>query len=191
MRLMDIDSAAATQIIKFSGDLRDVSFLQYELTALGYRLVGSPDVPPSSPFNALVIGTGGGRDLLSALVFNAASVDGVEINPIIVNDVMRGKFREYSGAVYDRPNVHVTIEDGRSFVRRSPKQYDIIQASLVDTWAATAAGAYALSENSLYTVEAFDDYLNHLTDRGVLSVSRWMFDVLVGRRGHSPATLSI
>ena len=76
------------------------------------------------------------------------------------------------------PNVKVTVEDGRSFVRRSDERYDIIQASLVDTWAATAAGAYALSENSLYTVEAFDDYLAHLSDRGVLSISRWVFDGL-------------
>ena len=217
-RLMDIDSAAGTQILKFTGDLDQVSYLQYELTAIGYRLFGSPgpakppaDGGPVSPkptgeggpkptgeggFHALVIGTGGGRDLLSALVFGAASVDGVEINPIIVNDVMRGEFREYSGGVYDRPNVHVAVEDGRSFVRRSAKQYDIIQASLVDTWAATAAGAYALSENSLYTVEAFDDYLDHLTDRGVLSVSRWVFDGLRlislaqeagARRGWDPA----
>ena len=203
-RLMDIDSAAGTQILRFNGDLKDVSYLQYEMTALGYRLYGQPtsqdpaedDAPPRSPFHALVIGTGGGRDLLSALVFGASSVDGVEINPIIVNDVMRDKFRGYSGGVYDRPNVNVTVEDGRSFVRRSTKQYDIIQASLVDTWAATAAGAYSLSENSLYTVEAFDDYLNHLTDRGVLSVSRWVFDGLrlislaqeVGaRRGWNPA----
>jgi len=91
---------------------------------------------------------------------------------------MRDQFREYSGGVYDRPEVHVTVEDGRSFVRRSTMQYDIIQASLVDTWAATAAGAYALSENSLYTTEAFEDYLDHLTDRGVLSISRWVFDGL-------------
>ena len=178
VRLMDIDSAAATQIIRFSGDVKDVSYLQYELTALGYRLFGSPGAPPRRPFQALVIGTGGGRDLLSALVFGASPIDGVEINPIIVNDVMRGQFRDYSGAVYDRADVNVTVEDGRSFVRRSTKQYDIIQASLVDTWAATAAGAYALSENSLYTVEAFDDYLNHLSDNGVLSISRWVFDGL-------------
>ncbi len=169
--LMDIDSAAGTQIIKFNGDLKTVSYLRYELTAIGYRLF-------DKGFNALVIGTGGGRDLLSALVFGASSIDGVEINPIIVNDVMRDRFRDYSGGVYNRPEVHVTIEDGRSFVRRSPQRYDIIQASLVDTWAATAAGAYALSENSLYTTEAFDDYLDHLTDRGVLSVSRWVFDGL-------------
>jgi hypothetical protein len=195
-RLMDIDSAAGTQILKFGGNLKDVSYLQYELTAFGYRLYGSPDATPGSPFSALVIGTGGGRDLLSALVFGAARVDGVEINPIIVNDVMRNRFRDYSGAVYDHPNVHVAVEDGRSFVRRSPARYDIIQASLVDTWAATAAGAYSLSENSLYTVEAFDDYLDHLTDRGVLSISRWVFDGLRlislaqeagARRGWDPA----
>ena len=194
-RLMDIDSAAGTQILKFGGDLKDVAYLQYELTALGYRLFGTP-AGPVSPFTALVIGTGGGRDLLSALVFGASKVDGVEINPIIVNDVMRGKFREYSGGIYERPDVHVTVEDGRSFVRRSAENYDIIQASLVDTWAATAAGAYSLSENSLYTVEAFDDYLDHLTDRGVLSVSRWVFDGLRlislaqeagARRGWNPA----
>ena len=123
-------------------------------------------------------------------------MDGVEINPIIVNDVMRDRFREYSGNVYNHPNVHVAVEDGRSFVRRSPAKYEIIQASLVDTWAATAAGAYALSENSLYTVEAFDDYLDHLSDRGVLSISRWVFDGLRlislaqeagARRGWDPA----
>ena len=195
-RLMDIDSAAGTQILKFGGNLKDVSYLQYELTALGYRLYGAPDAPPPTPFSALVIGTGGGRDLLSALVFGASAVDGVEINPIIVNDVMRDEFADYSGRVYERPNVTVAVEDGRSYVRRSPKQYDIIQASLVDTWAATAAGAYALSENSLYTVEAFEDYLDHLTDRGVLSVSRWVFDGLRlislaqeagARRGWNPA----
>lgn len=194
--LMDIDSAAGTQIIKFDGKVKSVSYLQYELTALGYRLFSAPNTRPSTPFTALVIGTGGGRDLLSALVFGASSIDGVEINPIIVNDVMRKRFREYSGAVYDRPDVHVAIEDGRSFVRRSPTQYDIIQASLVDTWAATAAGAYALSENSLYTTEAFEDYLDHLTDRGVLSISRWVFDGLRlislaqeagARRGWNPA----
>ena len=176
-RLMDIDSAAGTQILRFNGDLASVSYLQYELTALGYRLFGEPGTAKRD-FTALVIGTGGGRDLLSALVFGASRVDGVEINPIIVNDVMRNRFRDYSGGLYDRPDVHVTVEDGRSFVRRSPQRYDIIQASLVDTWAATAAGAYSLSENSLYTVDAFQDYVAHLSDRGVLSISRWVFDGL-------------
>ncbi|HEY7058148.1 MAG TPA: hypothetical protein VH458_16545 [Vicinamibacterales bacterium] len=176
--LMDIDSAAGTQILRFRGDLRDVEYLQYELTAIGYRLYGEPGRPSATPLSALVIGPGGGRDLFSALVFGASSIDGVEINPIIANDVMRGAFRDYSGDIYDHPAVHIHVEDGRSFVRRSSRKYDVIQASLVDTWAATAAGAYTLTENSLYTVEAFDDYLSHLTDRGVLSISRWVFDGL-------------
>ena len=74
--------------------------------------------------------------------------------------------------------MRIAVDDGRSFVRRTPERYDVIQASLVDTWAATAAGAYTLTENSLYTVEAFNDYLDHLTDDGVLTITRWVADGL-------------
>jgi hypothetical protein len=115
---------------------------------------------------------------VSALVFGAGHVDGVEINPIIANDVMRGQFHDYSGGIYTHPRVRIVIDDGRSFVRRTPDRYDVIQASLVDTWAATAAGAYTLTENTLYTVEAFNDYLDHLTDDGVLTITRWVMDGL-------------
>src|SRR5258706_137053 len=126
----------------------DVAFLSQEMTAFGYRVM-----PRAG--RALVIGSGGGRDLWSALVFGASRVDGVEVNPIIVNDVMGKHFHAESGGIYDRAGVHVAVDDGRSYVRRSPDKYDLIQASLVDTWAATAAGAFALTENNLYTVEAF------------------------------------
>jgi len=170
---MDIDSAASTPIVKGTGKLADAGSLKYELTAIGYRLVENP-----SGFSALVIGPGGGRDLLSALVFGASHVDGVEINPIIARDVMLDRFRTYSGGIYADPKVSVYVDDGRSFVRRSSTKYDVIQASLVDTWAATAAGAYTLTENSLYTAEAFGEYLDHLSDRGVLTITRWVFDGL-------------
>jgi hypothetical protein len=138
----------------------------------------SPQPPLALGFTALVIGPGGGRDLVSALVFGASHVDGVEINPIIANDVMRGRFQEFSGGIYSHPRVRIAVDDGRSFVRRSSDRYDVIQASLVDTWAATAAGAYTLTENSLYTVEAFNDYLDHLTDDGILTITRWVADGL-------------
>jgi hypothetical protein len=199
-RFMDIDSAASTPILRFGGDVKEAEYLRYELTALAYYLKDQRDSPlskagyaaatdgagpisdsrprPGSGFTALVIGPGGGRDLLTALVFGAAHVDGVEINPIIANDVMLGGFRQFSGSLYANPHVSVFIEDGRSFVRRSDKRYDVIQASLVDTWAATAAGAYTLTENTLYTVEAFEDYLDHLTDNGVVTITRWVFDGL-------------
>ena len=170
---MDIDSAASTPILKGTGDAADASYLRYELTALGYHLVERPD-----GFTALVIGPGGGRDLLSALVFGATHVDGVEINPIIARDVMLDRFREYSGGVYAHPRVSIHVDDGRNFVRRSSSRYDVIQASLVDTWAATAAGAYTLTENSLYTKEAFGEYVDHLSDNGLLTITRWVFDGL-------------
>jgi hypothetical protein len=170
---MDIDSAASTPIVKGTGQPSDARYLRYELTALGYHLVEQ-----AGGFSALVIGPGGGRDLLSALVFGATRVDAVEINPIIARDIMQDRFRAYSGGIYRDPRVAVHVDDGRSFVRRSLARYDVIQASLVDTWAATAAGAYTLTENSLYTAEAFGEYMDHLSDRGVLTITRWVFDGL-------------
>jgi hypothetical protein len=170
---MDIDSAASTPILRGTGNAADAAYLRYELTALAYHLVERP-----GGFNALVIGPGGGRDLASALVFGARQVDAVEINPIIVRDVMLGRFRAYSGGIYANSRIRVHVDDGRSFVRRSSDEYDVIQASLVDTWAATAAGAYTLTENSLYTSEAFGEYLDHLADDGFLTITRWVFDGL-------------
>jgi hypothetical protein len=175
-RFMDIDSAASTPIVRFDGDLTKVEYLKYELTGLAYRLVAKTG--RTDPFTALVIGPGGGRDLLTALVFGASRVDGVEVNPIIANDVMLSRFREFSGSIYQNPKVHVFVDDGRSYIRRSGQRYDVIQASLVDTWAATAAGAYTLTENTLYTQEAFEDYYDHLTDDGMLTITRWVFDGL-------------
>jgi hypothetical protein len=97
----------------------------------------------------------------------------VEINPTVVA-VTNDMYGEYSGHIYDSVELH--IEDGRSFIEHSSEKYDIIQMSLVDTWAASASGAYALSETYLYTAEAFTEYLEHLEDDGILSVTRWIFE---------------
>src|SRR5438552_2018169 len=170
-RYMDIDAAASTPIYEVAPDLSNVQFLRYELTAVAYRL-------KRPGFSALVIGPGGGRDLVSPLLFGAGRVDGVEINPIIANDVMRDRFRDFSGGIYTHPRVRIAVDDGRSFVRGARDRYDIIQASLVDTWAATAAGAYTLTDNTLNTVEALKDYIDHLTDGGMLTITRWVADGL-------------
>ena len=125
---------------------------------------------------ALIIGPGGGWDVARALASGSRDITGVEINPIIADTIMREKFPELSHGLYWRPEVHIVVEDGRSFVRRSTARYQVVQATLVDTWASTAAGAFALSENNLYTVDAVRDYLQHLTDDGVVAFTRWGFD---------------
>jgi hypothetical protein len=125
---------------------------------------------------ALIIGPGGGWDVGRALASGSKDITGVEINPIIANTIMRQKFVNLSHGLYFRPEVRIYVEDGRAFVRRSKEKYQVLQATLVDTWASTAAGAFALSENNLYTTDAFYDYLSHLTDDGLLTFTRWGFD---------------
>ena len=124
--------------------------------------------------SVLVIGAGGGRDILSALVFGAKSVTAVEINKDIIRTV-NGRFGDFTGHLDRDPRVRFVNDEARSFVARSKERFDTIQISLIDTWAATAAGAFVLSENSLYTVEAWTTFLQHLSDDGLLSVSRWYF----------------
>ncbi len=137
---------------------------------------------PSIPYNlrpgakTLIIGPGGGWDVSRSLASGSHDVTAVEINPIIATKIMRQLFPHYSQNLYLRPDVHLNIEDGRSYVRRSTEKFQVIQATLVDTWASTAAGAFALSENNLYTTDAFRDYLTHLTPDGLLTFTRWGFD---------------
>ena len=137
---------------------------------------------PGIPYNlrpgakTLIIGPGGGWDVSRALASGSHDVTGVEINPIIATKIMREIYPQLSQRLYLRPDVHIHVEDGRSFVRRSPDKFQVIQATLVDTWASTAAGAFALSENNLYTTDAFHDYLTHLTPDGLLTFTRWGFD---------------
>jgi hypothetical protein len=122
-----------------------------------------------------IIGPGGGIDVLSALATGSPSVTGIEINPLIANTIMRGRYATYSKHLYQRPDVHMHVTDGRSYLRSTPQQFDVVQMTLVDTWASTAAGAFALSENNLYTVEAFREYFEHLKPDGMIAITRWEF----------------
>jgi hypothetical protein len=122
-----------------------------------------------------IIGPGGGVDVLRAVANGSPSVTGIEINPLIANTVMRGQYADYSYHLYDLPQVHIYVQDGRSYIRNSKATYDVVQMTLVDTWASTAAGAFALSENNLYTVEAFREYFDHLKPDGMIAITRWEF----------------
>ncbi len=122
-----------------------------------------------------IIGPGGGVDVLRAIANGSPSVTGIEINPIIATTIMRGRYADYSQHLYQRPDVHIHVTDGRSFLRSTPQRFDVVQMTLVDTWASTAAGAFALSENNLYTVEAFREYFDHLKPDGIIAITRWEF----------------
>src|ERR1700733_4026439 len=122
-----------------------------------------------------IIGPGGGVDVLRAVANGSPSVTGIEINPIIANTIMRGRYAAYAQHLYERPEVHIHVTDGRSYLRSAPEHFDVVQMTLVDTWASTAAGAFALSENNLYTVEAFREYFEHLKPEGMIAITRWEF----------------
>jgi hypothetical protein len=135
--------------------------------ALAYLFVEEPRV--------LVIGAGGGHDLLTAVHHRASGVAAAEINPVTAA-WMRGPFRAFSGDPYALPGVSVEVAEGRSFLRRTEERFDVIQMTGTDTYAALASGAYVLSESYLYTAEALRDYFDHLSSRGVLAILRPDFE---------------
>ncbi|MFH0860141.1 MAG: hypothetical protein V1921_02975 [Candidatus Altiarchaeota archaeon] len=161
---LNIDASALTPLTEFNGSFDRLDYLAYDVTNIAHHIRRDSDV--------LVIGSGGGRDILSALYFNQTSVVGVEVNGDI-NDVVNKVFGDFTGHLDRNPKVSFVADEARSYITRQDSRFDMIQISLIDTWAATAAGAYVLAENSLYTVEAWTVFLDHLTDGGVLSVSRW------------------
>ncbi|MBN1591786.1 MAG: hypothetical protein JW941_00895 [Candidatus Coatesbacteria bacterium] len=164
MLAVQIDAAAATPLVNFDGDFSKLDFLKYDITEIVHYLKGDPDV--------FIIGPGGGRDIMSSLMFGAKAVFAADINSLMV-DVVGKHFAKFVGDIYARPDVNVVVDDARSQIRRSKRKFDIIQSSMTDTWAATAAGAFSLSENNLYTKEAFNEYWEKLNDDGLLSFSRY------------------
>jgi hypothetical protein len=161
-----IDRKAGTVMTQFDGDLRRIEYLRCDVTNAAHEIRSNGDV--------LVIGLGGGRDVLSALLAGQRSVTAVEVNDIIV-DLARDKFAGFTGHLADDPRVRIVADEARSYVAGHDRRYDVIQASLIDTFAASSAGAFALTENGLYTVEAWVTFLEHLTDQGLLAMSRWHY----------------
>lgn len=164
-RNLNIDGVTGTTMYRFDGDLDKVGFLKYDVTNLAHFLPGR--------HTAAIIGVGGGRDVLSARVFGKQAITGVEINPIFVTLLTRTPgFADFAG-LGTLENTTLVVDEARSWFARTRRSFDLIQMSLIDTWAATGAGAFTLSENGLYTTEAWTLFLRRLSPEGIFTVSRW------------------
>ena len=160
---LDIDADAGTVITRYDGDIGKLAYLKDDVINAAYLVQPAADVA--------VVGVGGGRDILSGLLFGASRIRAIEINPAIF-EVLTEKFADFSGHLDRQPGVSLVNAEARSYINHSSERYDLVQISLIDTWAATAAGALTLTENRLYTVEAWDDFYRALKPGGLLSVSR-------------------
>jgi spermidine synthase len=163
-RSIIIDNSVSTAMTRFDGSIEQLAFLRRDFAAAAHSLKRGGRV--------LVIGSGGGRDILVALSHGVQHVRAVEVNPLVYQTAAE-LFGDFTGRVYALPGVQPVIGDARSYVANSSERFDVILASLIDTWAASSAGAFALTENLLYTTDAFRDYYEHLADDGILSISRW------------------
>ncbi len=162
------DASAGTAIYDLTAGSR-LDFLDYHVLRVPY-LVATP-----SP-RVLVIGVGGGIDVIAALQYGASRVTGVELDPVTV-ELIRTELNDVADGLFRRPTVRLVAGEGRHFVSRSNESFDLIQLTGVDTLAAMFSGAYVLAENYLYTVEAFHDYFDSLAPGGVLSFATGILSV--------------
>ena len=160
--LAAIDGDAGTVITQWDGNPSSLAWVQYDVTSLPYRLRQG---------NVGIIGVGGGRDILTAIWAGNQQITGIEINGVLVGMLQR-RYRDFT-RIADHAGVTLVHDEARSFLTRTDRRFDVLQMSLIDTWAATGAGAFTLSENGLYTREAWQVFLRALTPTGIFSVSRW------------------
>ena len=159
------DGEGMSVITKYPDSKDELKYLDYQTSSLAYHL---------EPLkNILLIGVGGGTDLLQAIYHNINKIDALEINPQFVN-LVKEKFAKYAGDIYSLDNVDIYTSEARGFLSQNNKKYDLINLSMVDSFSASSGGLNAINENYLYTIEAFEQYLNSLSKNGYLSISRWI-----------------
>ena len=156
-----VDGDQLTAITRWDGNYSSITFVEYLPTSLAFHL---------NQGKTLILGAGGGLDVLTALYFNATPVTAVESNRLVA-DMMKEEYGDFSGEIYHQSIVEVS--DSRSFARRSEDKYDTILLTLTDSTPAST-GIYALTENYVYTVDAFQDYYSLLSENGTLCITRYV-----------------
>ena len=160
-----VDGGSMTAITRFEGHPQALAWLDQQSAALPYHLRPRRRV--------LVLGAGGGSDVLRAIHHRARTIDAVELDRHMVALVRRDHVA-FAGRLYDRPEVRIHVADARGFATRRRDRYDLITLSLLDSFAASSAGLLSLGESTLYTVEALSTFLDRLAPGGVLALTRWL-----------------
>jgi hypothetical protein len=163
-KTVTIDGVAFSGMYRYGGDPGEIK--KYTDTSGYFPSIMSLPFRIGNNDNVVMIGAGGGRDVLYALLAGSKTIAAVEINRSTIDAVRH--FAAFNGNIYDRPEVKVYPEDGRTFISRSPEKYDLIFLSLVKT-EAIGTVAFSLTENFIYTTGALEDYLNHLNEDGKIA----------------------
>ncbi|MGD8535647.1 MAG: hypothetical protein PVF66_07345, partial [Candidatus Aminicenantes bacterium] len=158
------DAGAPTLMYRFDGDFSKAGYMKADSLEIVHHLKSNADV--------LIIGSGGGKDVFTSLLFNQKKITAVEINPVF-RKLVTETYGDYIGHIFEDPRVTLHISEGRNFTAGSKDLYDIILITMIDSWASSASGAYLFNENTLYTYEAVQDYYTHLKEDGILSISRY------------------
>ena len=160
-----IDGNGPSAITNVSGGMSGLDHLDQFTSALPYHL--------KRPDRVLVLGAGGGTAVLQGLQLGAKHIDAVELNPQVINLVME-KYGTYAGDIYHDGRVQVINAEVRGFLAAIDKRFDLIQVPILESFSASSTGLYSLSEDYLYTIEAFKQYLQHLVPGGYLVINRWI-----------------
>ncbi len=169
---MVVDDTGYTALFGTGNDPATLSAFRHNIASAAYRIRGSG--------TAAIIGPGGGKDILCALASGRFSVTAIEVNPLVVRAADR-QFGAFTGRPYAMPGVRAVIGEGRNVLASDPSRYDVIQMTQVFGRVPPSAGAFTMTEDHLYTVEAFRAYLSHLSDDGILSVTRFAYERRVWR----------
>ena len=162
------NAGSMSPITPFKGNKNDIRYLQHLAPYLPFHVMEK-----KSRNHVLIIGAGGGESILKSILSGFKHIDALEVDSNVIA-LMKNQFGSYSGHIYTQENVTIQAREARSFIKQTQKKYDLIELAMIDAYNTAASGVYALNESYLYTVESIKDYVGHLNDAGLLSISRWV-----------------
>ena len=162
--MLNIDAYSTTVLTEFDGNIEKLKHLEYDISNIVHYLRHNADV--------MIIGSGGGRDIISSLEFKQKSILGIEINKDMT-PVLNNEYGDFTGHLDRYPNVRFVGDEARSYIQRNQEKFDIIQVSVIDNWTATSSGAFVFTENVFYSIETWKLLFERLKPDGIITITRF------------------